>query len=186
MNLANLHINALDGLLVLGLLFGMGLGFFQGLFRQAASLVALYVATILAAQYYTFIGRQLSFLLSSPRAISQALAFLIILIGANAALSWVNYDAYARLRPSIWPFVDRLGGVLFGFAVAVLWIILILLTLDHALQIPWMGHEPTRQALLSSLGSSSLVPFLRQLSPLLVSALRFWLPRGVPNILLFD
>jgi hypothetical protein len=47
---------------------------------------------------------------------------------------------------------------------------------------PWPWSEATRQFVVSGIQSSHVLPLFDQLKPLLLSALRPWLPAGLPAL----
>mgnify|MGYP001814522789 FL=1 len=74
-------LNPFDFLIVLALIGGVVLGFIRGLVRMALSLVVLYVAASLAMVFHPRVGMWINSMSGLPLAVSEGLAFLVILSG---------------------------------------------------------------------------------------------------------
>lgn len=178
--------NWLDILIFFLIIMSMAVGFAQGLLRQVIGLAALYIGAILGAQYYTVIGdiiRTLSLQTSSNRFLN-AFSFFVILIFVTSVINWLAYDAYRSTRIRLVPLIDQLGGTLLGLATMMILLSIVLPVISFSTSEPWPWSETARQFILDGLGTSHLLPIFDNFKPLLLNALRPWLPSGLPS--LFD
>jgi uncharacterized membrane protein required for colicin V production len=178
--------NWLDFLIFFLIIASMAVGFATGLLRQVISLAALYIASILGAQYYTVVSGWISrFSLQSGNRFQDAFAFLVIVIVVSSIINWLAFDAYRSTRIRLVPLVDQLGGAILGLVTMVITISLVLPVIAFATGEPWPWSEPTRQLVMTGMQTSRVLPIFEQLKPLLLSALRPWLPAGLPSIFNF-
>ena len=176
--------NWLDFLIFFLIILSMGIGFATGLLRQVIGLAALYIGAILGAQYYTVIGDRIRGFApqsSSDRFLS-AFAFIVILMVVSSIINWLAYDAYRSTHIHLAPLLDQLGGTVIGLVTITISISLVMPVISFATGEPWPWSEATRQFVLSGIQSSHVLSLFDQLKPLLLSALRPWLPAGLPAL----
>jgi uncharacterized membrane protein required for colicin V production len=176
--------NWLDFLFFFVIIVSMAIGFATGLLRQVIGLAALYIGAILAAQYYTVISdfiRRLAEQSSSTRFLN-AFAFFVILIAVSSVINWLAYDAYRSTRIRLAPLVDQLGGTILGLVTIAITISLVLPVISFATGEPWPWSEATRQFVIGGFKTSHALPIFDQVKPFLLSALRPWLPAGLPAL----
>lgn len=179
-------INWLDLVLFLAGIVGLGVGFAQGLLRQVIGLAALYIAAILAAQYFNPAGNFLRSILFQPTSrFLNALAFLIIIGGVWLIVTWLAFDAYQNTKIRLFPLLDHLGGSLLGLVSIIVAITFILPVINFAVSEPWPGNETLRFIIVAAVKTSRLVPIFDALKPMILSALGPWLPFGLPSIFTF-
>lgn len=175
--------NWLDILIFLLLILGLGIGYAQGLLRQMIGLAALYIGTILGAQYFFVVsGWMRALFTTAPSRFINALAFLIILGVVTTLINWLAYDAYHSMKLRLLPLVDHLGGSLLGLITAVTIISLALPLMTFATGEPWPWAEPTRLLIIAGLQTSRLLPIFDSLKLTLLNVLAPWLPSGLPSI----
>lgn len=176
--------NWLDFLIFFLIIVSMAIGFATGLLRQVISLAALYIASILGAQYYTVVSGWIDrfSLQSSSNRFQDAFAFLVIVIVVTSIINWLAFDAYRSTRIRLVPLVDQLGGVILGLVTMVIAISLVLPVITFATGEPWPWSEPTRQFVMTGMQASNVLPIFHQFKPLLLAALRPWLPAGLPSL----
>jgi len=176
--------NLLDAFILLVLIGGMALGFRQGFMRQALGLVALYVATVLSAQYHEFVAywiTQQSATVSSNAA--TVIGFFGILIAAGGFLLWAAWDLSQMLNLRLFAGLEQVGGALLGIVSGGIVVSLILSVILFLAQSPWPGQsEEWRQAFIGAREQSSLYALLKTVLPLMVQSLRPWLPGSLPPI----
>ncbi len=172
-------------LLILSLLVvGLGVGYAQGLVRQIMGLAALYIATILAAQYFFIVAGWVHLVFTNaPVRIANAFAFFSILITVVTLINFLATDAYGTIRLEMFPLLDTFGGSILGLATMFIVIVVALPVLAFATSEPLPYLEPTRILIVDGLGMSRLVPLFAALKPRLLDALAPWLPGGLPAIL---
>lgn len=195
-----LGLNWLDLLILLLAVLSLVVGFVQGMLRQVIGLAALYIATILGAQYYSLIAawiRALTFQTHSSR-IVNVVAFLIIVIVVTFLLSWLANDAYRSTRERgvlrvkntkplppmlrIFVLLDPIGGSIMALATMIIATSLTLSILLFAVGEPWPGNEALRLILSDGLNHSLLTPIFELFKNTLLRALIPWLPAGLPSI----
>ena len=176
-------LNWFDAALILLLILGLAIGYSQGLLRQVINLASLYIGAILGAQYYHFVGKFLIGLFpTTPGTLLNDAAFFIILIFIATIINFLARDAY-HVDLRILPWINHLAGMLIGLAGMWILVTLAVNVLTFATSTPtWAGADDVRQLLLSGLGGSALAGATRETFPTLISALKPWLPTGVPAI----
>lgn len=176
-------LNWLDVAILLVLLIGLGIGYFQGLLRQMIGLAAMYIGAILGAQYYTIVAGWIRlFFATPPVRFVNAFGFFLILLAVTALVSWLAYDAYRATRLRLFPVIDHLGGGVLGLITVVIMVILALPVITFASSEPWPWAEGTRYLIVSGLQTSRLLPVFDLFKPGLLNALGPWLPGGLPSI----
>jgi uncharacterized membrane protein required for colicin V production len=181
-------LNPFDVLIALALLAGIALGFVRGLVRMALSLLVLYVATILAMNFYVFLGGWLRYLSGYrlSEVASETTAFVFVLIVLAVGLSFLLKRTY---RDTEWPGirqVDQLGGLVLGFFLTIMWIGLALIGIAFVLGTPGAGSDFLRQNLLLQFQSSRLIPIFYDFLPIAFATLKPWIPKGqLPEIFTF-
>lgn len=187
-------MNALDVILLVGLIAGTTVGLFQGILRQLIGLVLLYFALVLAAAYYQTVGTWIQTIVWANRQSVEALAFVLILGASYGALSLVTRD-YRQARLGILKHVDQLGGVALGFVTTCVWLSLFLAAVNFATEVPWTWHQPgkpvlaavradsVRLAIHYSLQSSVLANVFARLLPYLILSVKPWAPTEILRIL---
>ncbi len=176
-------ISWLDMVMVFGLVGSIGFGFHQGLLRQIVLLVAIYVATVLSAQYHERLTELLVVYFPSSMEIAQVLAFLMLAVTFTVIATWLIWSAYRQTRlPSV-VMLDEAGGAALGGLIGVFVIGLTVALAQYATQAPWPGSNPIRDMLHTGLINSSLEDLFSSSLPLIQAAIRPWLPSGIPLIL---
>lgn len=177
--------NWLDLVIIVLLLTGMAIGFTQGLVRQLIGLVALYIALVLATQFFRPLSQMFGDALNAPpNTMSNAIAFFFILFLAMGLINYFALDAYKSTKLKIVPFVDQLTGMVLG--VASMWIVISVAinVLNFAVNTQiWPGNsEITRVLIKNGLETSRLAEVTFSTLPMIVGTIRPWLPSGLPAI----
>lgn len=176
-------INWMDFVLILLLALGLAIGYNQGLLRQIVSLAALYLGAILATQY-SFVLTNIfkAMFTTTPSTMLNTIAFFVIMFGVMGGLSLLALDAY-RLKLNVFPLLDHLCGMLLGLVTA--WIILALclnVTIIATSVQSWESAEGLRQALHDGIAGSRVAEATDTTVPMLIAAIKPWLPAGLPTI----
>jgi uncharacterized membrane protein required for colicin V production len=178
-------LNPFDFLIVLALLGGAALGFVRGLVRMALSLLVLYVAAVVATIGYEFAGRWIRYITTLPKTISQGLGFLFLLALTAIVLNFVLRKTYRDTElPGIRQ-IDQLGGMIIGFFLATLWIGFCILVIAFILGAPVGEDSVLHMNLVNYFQSSNLIPIFYSFLPIALATLKPWMPRGLPDILVF-
>ena len=173
-------LNPFDFLIVLALVGGVALGFIRGLVRMALSLVVLYVAAALAMVFHPRVGMWINSMSGLPIAVSQGLAFLVILAAVAMLLNFLLRRTYRDTElPGIRQ-VDQLGGMVVGFVLTVVWISLSLVVLAFMLSTPVTADDTFRLSMVSYFQTSNLIPIFYRFLPIALATLRPWMPKGLP------
>src|SRR5574341_882134 len=117
--------NWVDMAIIVILAGGMLIGFTQGLLRQIIGLGALYLATILATQYYLAISNFIAGLLFVPTSrFVNVVAFVIVFFAISALINILAADAYQMTKLRLFPTIDQFGGAFIGLVSVLILIIL--------------------------------------------------------------
>lgn len=178
-------IHSVDLILIGLCIAGMVLGFMQGLLRQVIVLGTLYLATVLAMQYYAVVTGWLLALFSSgvTNRLLNGAAFLLIVLVVTTVLNIMAFDAYRTTRLRLFPLLDHFGGSMLGLATAIILISLLLPVISFALVEPMPYNDQWRVLVRDEMRVAQLVPFFAQLKPAILAALSPWLPSGIPSLL---
>ena len=107
--------NWFDLVIFLTVAAGLLVGYTQGLLRQIIGLASLYLATIVATQYYipfsNLIYRALGV---APSRFGSLVSFVLIFFGLSALINILVSDAYQMVRLRIFPTLDQFGGSFLG------------------------------------------------------------------------
>lgn len=176
--------NWLDFILIFMLLVGMAIGYAQGLIRQFIGLAAVYIALVIATQFFVPLTRFLgSATLNPPNTLTNALSFFAIVLVVIVVLNLLGQDAYRQLRFKLPALIDHLGGLLLG--VGSMWIILTvsISVLQFASNTQaWTNAEGYRLILINGLTNSRIAEVTTTTLPMIVGSIRPWLPAGMPAI----
>lgn len=176
--------NWLDFVMIFMLLVGMALGYAQGLIRQVIGFAAVYIALVIATQFFVPLTQVIaSVTLYPPNTLTNALSFFAIALVAILVLNLLGQDAYKQLRFKLPAFIDHLAGIVLG--VASMWIVLTVvvnvLTFASNTQ-AWGTADPYRLILVNGLTYSRIAKETASTLPMIVATIRPWLPAGLPAI----
>ena len=173
----------IDVILVLMLVTGITVGFYQGLLRQAFLLLAIYIGTVLSAQYYGHVSSLLVRAFpSSSIDMANVVSFLFLLATFTIVISWLIFTGFKETRLPSLVIMDNVGGASLGGVFGLFSISLTLMIAAYSLQIPWPDGSPVKYALSVGLSNSELSGLFSTPLPIIQSALKPWLPGNVPFI----
>lgn len=174
----------LDVVLVVMLITSIGFGFLQGLLRQLFILVAMYIATVLAAQYHRQLADAIQAAIPASSAeMARLTGFLVLLVLFTLVVTWLIWTAYRETRlPSV-VMLDEATGTVLGCIIGIFAVNLTLLMVRYAVDAPWPDESNVKQFLHAGLANSYLQSALSSPMPLIHAALRPWLPDGIPMLL---
>lgn len=177
---AGVSLNTIDVVILSVLLLGVCIGIAQGLIRQALTLASLYLAVVLAAQYYAHVSRGLGHWIGGDPVARSAISLALTFVIAAVALNAFGYYLYRQTSLSRVHAADRLIGAALGLIWS--WAIsgVGLTVLHFAMGISWQDWEADRMALADAVTSSSLAPLITSVLPAFYATLRPWLPLGLP------
>ncbi len=175
--------NWFDIVLFILVAFGLTVGYTQGLLRQIIGLAGLYIATIIATQYFIPFSHFLSslFFLTESRLIN-AIAFFVILLGVSAIINFLAADAYRMTKLKMFPLIDQLGGSVVGVITIAITLTLILPIINFVTSEPLPYFDPVRSSIVQGMQTSRLMPIFQAIQPTLLNAISPWIPGGLPSI----
>lgn len=179
--------NWFDFVIIVCLLTGMAIGYAQGLIRQLIGLAALYVALVLATQFFRFLSQTIAGILHvAPNTLFNMIAFFSIFFFSLAIINFLALDAYRATRIRIAPWLDHTTGMIVG--VISMWIIVSVsvsvLTFAVGTQ-GWLQAEATRKIVADGITNSRLAQLTQTTLPSIVTLLQPWLPSGLPALFQF-
>lgn len=121
-------MNAFDILVGVILIYGLVRGLFRGLVKEVASIIGVLGAFLAAYSFYGTLGGYLSGVVSSP-AYRHLLAFLVIFCAVVVLVNVLAIVIQYLLKIVFLGWLDRLGGVVFGFIKAALIVSVLFLAL---------------------------------------------------------
>ena len=176
--------NWVDVVLILIIGGGLLLGFTQGLLRQIIGLAALYLAMIVATQYYTPLSNFMyGFFFTTPSRFINVVAFLVIFILVSALINILAADAYQLTKLRLFPTIDQFGGSFLGLVTVIIILVLLLPILQFVSGEPLPYFENLRAGLVQGMQNSRLVAIFLLFRRDLLNAITPWLPNGqIPPI----
>ena len=182
--------NGLDIFIVCAFMAIIGLGFFNGITKVTAAMVAIYFGTISAATFYrptTDMVREVMPTMS--RVTGELAAFFVLFVGFSAVFTvmlsrWMGDVRFPR-RIAV---LDNIGGAALGVVASGLAITLGAIALAVMLQalnstVVISGQDPALSLLRRQIQDSSLVPHFLRMAPFFLDVISPWFPGGLPPIL---
>lgn len=163
---------------------GLLIGYSQGLLRQIIGLAALYLATIVATQYYLPFSNLIYGALGLiPSRFVAVVSFLLIFFAVSALINILASDAYQMTKLRIFPTIDQLGGSFLGLVTIVILLGLFLPIMQFVSGEPLPYFDNARATLVQGMQNSRLVPAFIFFRRDLLNAIAPWLPNGqIPSI----
>ncbi len=178
--------NWVDIFLIIMLLFGMVVGYRQGLIRELLGLAAIYVSLVIATQFFVPLSLVVSQVtLNPPNTLTNAISFFFILFVGIFVLNLLGQDAYRQLRFKLPSIIDNVTGMFLG--VASMWIVIsvVVNVLTFAINTQaWGNAEGYRLILSKGITESLISEVTGSTLPMIVATIRLWMPGGMPA--LFD
>jgi len=183
-------VNGLDYAILFTFLAVIGLGFFGGIARVVAAIIAIYIATLVSAAFYADLAEIFRKYVSSiNRTTSQLFVFMVLFI-AVGAISWFLIASSLKgwKLPRRMEIVDNLGGATLGILVSVMAVTLAMMLISILLQVLNQtvgagGTTTMGSAVKGQIEHSQLVPVFLDLAPFFTRILEPWFPNGMPAIL---
>jgi uncharacterized membrane protein required for colicin V production len=183
-------LNGLDFAIVFAFLAIIGLGFFGGIVRVAAAIVAIYCGSVLSAAFYDRLTDEFRRQVPSVSLqMGQLFVFCVLFIVTSAAVWWLLSSSVKGLKiKRRFEIADNLGGAVLGVAVSVLAVTLAAMLLSILLQVlnrtVGVGDSSSLVGTVQGqIRNSKLVPVFLDLTPLFTKIIEPWFPNGMPAIL---
>lgn len=179
--------NWFDFVIIVCLLAGMAIGYSQGLIRQMIGFAVLYVALVLATQFFRVLSQTVAGLLQvAPNTLFNMVAFFTLFLLASGVINFFAQDAYKSTRIRLAPFLDHTTGMVLG--VLSMWLFL---SVSVSVMVfatgtqTWLQGEGFRQVLGNGLDNSRLAKLTESTLPIVIMTIQPWLPNGLPALFHF-
>lgn len=187
-----------DFLIVFALFVGTAIGFIRGMVQQVLGLLYIYASIVLAVLLYKPIGSAFGFISGGELSAvaMHSLGFVTVLLLAVTSFGFMAREWHKRLEYPVIARINNLGGLVFGFATACVWISLGIALLSFVARTPWGSAagpgfaftdvppwEGVRLFVARQLRASSLVAVFVELLPYIFVTLQPLSPEGLPDIL---
>ena len=182
MNLLDYGIVAMIGVMI-------GVGFFMGISRVTAGIVAIYFAAIVSATFYLSIASSLENVASAMNpSTAELLAFVFLFILMTILFTlMITHSLKTSNLAGRFAILDNVGGATLGIVIAGVAMALAITVTTLLLQVLASTTSGSQDGMLgavqSQVSGSALVPVFQKLLPLLTSSIRPWFPGGLPHIL---
>jgi uncharacterized membrane protein required for colicin V production len=183
-------MNALDVVIIGSFLAVIGIGFFSGITKVTAAILAIYFASIIAAAFYRPLSRDIAHTVPSMgTGTGNLFIFILLLFVFGGVLTYFFARWLGDLKlPKRVEIFDNIGGAALGVAVSALAVTLaamLLIVLLQALNQTFGGDA--QGSLVGSVhhqvSDSQLVPVFLRAAPYLERTISPWVPGGLPPIL---
>jgi len=181
--------NVFDVMIVATFMALVGVGFFNGVSRLAAAIVAVYFGAVLAAVFYRAVtDAAMSIIPGMGRTTGELAMFFLLFLGFSTGLTvmmarWLGGLTFPR-RIRI---LDNIGGAMLGILVAGLALTVSAMLLAVSLQVlnrvAGSGSSPLGNFFENGIERSALVPVFLRLAPYFIRTISPWFPGGLPPIL---
>jgi uncharacterized membrane protein required for colicin V production len=168
----------------------VGAGFFGGIAKVTAAIVAIYFSAVLAATFYrpTTDGMQQIFSSMSQR-MGELIMFLVLLLVFSAVFTWIVSKWTIRFKlPRRVMVMDNIGGVALGLLLSAITLTFAALFLTIVLQalnqtVTLTGSGSVLGFARGQIRDSALLPHFLKMVPVVRTAISPWFPSGLPPIL---
>jgi uncharacterized membrane protein required for colicin V production len=169
-------INWLDAVIILALIGGMFVGFWQGIVRQAVFLTAFYAASVISTRLYP----NVAFLIMEAShgmvtTVADVIGFFVLLFVVGLVMVFLTLDTLRRFTDRPVGGASHAAGAVAGLIGTAVFIAIALVALSFATLTSWPpSSEGARQVLVEARLNSNLVPVFRQLIPVVIQSIRVW------------
>lgn len=182
-------LNALDIFIIATFLAVIGLGFFNGVTKVTAAIIAIYFASIVAAAFYRPVTSGARNYIETMSVRTGHLFFFVVLFFAFSfgfTILISNWLGGLKLPRRI-EIIDNLGGAALGVVVSGLAVTLAAMLLSILLQALNQTFGTGGNIMVGfvhdQISHSTLVPVFLKMAPHFVRLISPWFPDGLPPIL---
>jgi uncharacterized membrane protein required for colicin V production len=182
-------LNALDIVIISTFLVVIALGFFNGVSKVTAAILAIYFGSIVSAAFYRPVtSGTLNHISTMSERTGHLFFFVILFFVFSAAFTFLisNWLGGVTLPRRV-EIVDNIGGAALGVIVSGLAVTLAAMLLSVLLQALnqtfGAGDSVMVGFVHDQIGDSTLVPVFLKMSPHFVRLISPWFPSGLPPIL---
>jgi uncharacterized membrane protein required for colicin V production len=183
------NMNMLDFVIIAMVGVMIGAGFFLGVSRVTASIIAIYFAAIVSATFYQSIATSLEHLVSEMNpSTAELLSFVILFLTMTILFAFmITHSLKSSSMAGRFAILDNVGGATLGIVIAGVAVALAITVTTLLLQVLTSTTTGSQDGMLgavqSQVSGSALVPIFQKLLPILTSSIRPWFPGGLPDIL---
>jgi uncharacterized membrane protein required for colicin V production len=183
------NMNVLDFVIIAMVGVMIGAGFFLGVSRVTASIVAIYFAAIVSATFYQSIATSLEDLVSAMNpSTAELLSFVLLFLTMTILFAFmIMHSLKSSNMAGRFAILDNVGGATLGIVIAGVAVALAITVTTLMLQVLTSTTTGSQDGMLgavqSQVSGSALVPVFQKLLPILTSSIRPWFPGGLPDIL---
>jgi uncharacterized membrane protein required for colicin V production len=182
--------NWVDYLILATFMAIVGFGFFGGIAKVTAAIVAIYFSSVLAAAFYqpTTDAMQRVFSSMSQR-IGELVMFVVLFLVFSAVFTWIVAKWTSRFKmPRRAVLMDNIGGVVLGLVLSAMALTFAALFLTVVLQalnqtVVLTGSGSVLGFARGQITDSALLPHFLRMAPVVKTAISPWFPSGLPPIL---
>jgi uncharacterized membrane protein required for colicin V production len=182
--------NWVDYAILLIFMVIVGCGFFGGIAKVSAAILAIYASSILAAMFYRPMTDALQSIFSNVSdTVGQLVMFVVLFLVFSAILTLIVSRWLSGVQlPRRFLVMDNIGGVMLGLVLSAMTLTFAALFLTVVLQalnqtISFTGPDSVLGFARSQIRESALVPLFLRLAPVVTHAVSPWFPSGLPPIL---
>jgi uncharacterized membrane protein required for colicin V production len=183
-------LNGLDFAILFTFLAVIGLGFFGGIVRVTAAIIAIYVAAVVAAAFYASLADAFRSHVSSINLSTAQLFVFILTFMFTSTIIWFVISRGLRgiKFPRRMEIADNLGGATLGLVVSAMAVTLAVMLISILLQVLNQtvgtgGTGSLGDSVQGQIRSSHLVPLFLDMTPFFTRIIEPWFPNGIPAIL---
>lgn len=182
-------LNALDIVIISTFLAVIAIGFFNGVTKVTAAILAIYFGSIVSAAFYEPVtDGALDYVVAMSERTGQLFFFVILFFVFSSAFTFLISNWLGGLTlPRRIEIVDNVGGAALGVIVSGLAVTLAAMLLTILVQALNQTFGAGDSAMVgffhSQINGSTLVPVFLKMSPHFVRLISPWFPSGLPPIL---
>jgi uncharacterized membrane protein required for colicin V production len=182
--------NYVDYIILFVFMAIVGFGFFSGIAKVLAAIVAIYFSAVLAATFYRPTTDALQQIFSSmSQRMGELVVFVVLFLVFSAVFTWMAAKWTIRIKmPRRAVLVDNLGGVALGLVLsamtltfAAMFLTIVLQALNHTVVLT--GSGSVLGFARGQIRDSTLLPQFLRMVPVVTGAISPWFPSGIPPIL---
>jgi uncharacterized membrane protein required for colicin V production len=182
-------LNALDFFIISTFLAVIALGFFNGVTKVTAAILAIYFASIVSAAFYRPVtDGALNYIETMSLRTGHLFFFVVLFVAFTTAFTILISNWLGGLKlPRRVEIIDNIGGAALGVVVSGLAVTLAAMLLSILLQALNQTFGSGDNAMVGfvhdQMRDSILVPVFLKMSPHFVRLISPWFPSGLPPIL---
>jgi uncharacterized membrane protein required for colicin V production len=182
--------NWVDYVILITFMAIVGFGFFGGIAKVSAAIVAIYISSVLAAMFYQPLTDAMQRIFSTmSQRLGELVMFVLLLLVFSAVFTWIVAKWIGRVKiPRQLLLMDNIGGVVLGLVLSAMTVTFAALFLTIVLQalnqtVSLTGQGSVLGFFRGQIKDSALLPHFLDMAPYITGAIEPWFPDGLPPIL---